>query len=91
MFFEYNGRSPQAGQGTYVSETAQVIGDVVIGDNCYIGHGAILRGDYGSIIIGSGTAVEEGVVVHAPPDKYCRIGKSVHDRPWGDHTCRPGG
>ena len=77
MLFEYNGRSPQAGHGTYVSETAQVIGDVVIGDNCYIGHGAILRGDYGSIIIGSGTAVEEGVVVHAPPDKYCRIGKSV--------------
>ena len=77
MFFEYNGRRPQVGQGTYVSETAQVIGDVVIGDNCYIGHGAILRGDYGSIIIGSGTAVEEGVVVHAPPDKYCRIGKSV--------------
>lgn len=77
MFFEYNGRSPQTGQGTYVSETAQVIGDVVIGDNCYIGHGAILRGDYGSIIIGSGTAVEEGVIIHAPPDQYCRIGKSV--------------
>jgi carbonic anhydrase/acetyltransferase-like protein (isoleucine patch superfamily)/mannose-6-phosphate isomerase-like protein (cupin superfamily) len=77
MFFEFNGRRPQIGKGTYVSETAQVIGDVVIGDNCYIGHGAILRGDYGSITVGSGTAVEEGVVVHAPPDKHCRIGRSV--------------
>lgn len=77
MFFEFNERHPQVGQGTYVSETAQVVGDVVIGDNCYIGHGAILRGDYGSITIGSGTAVEEGVVVHAPPDQYCRIGRSV--------------
>ena len=54
-----------------------MIGDVVIGDNCYIGHGAILRGDYGAIVVGSGTAVEEGVVVHAPPDRYCRIGKRV--------------
>jgi carbonic anhydrase/acetyltransferase-like protein (isoleucine patch superfamily)/dTDP-4-dehydrorhamnose 3,5-epimerase-like enzyme len=77
MIFEFNGRRPRAGQGTYISETAQVIGDVVIGDNCYVGHGAILRGDYGSITIGDGTAIEEGAIVHAPPDKYCRIGKSV--------------
>jgi carbonic anhydrase/acetyltransferase-like protein (isoleucine patch superfamily)/dTDP-4-dehydrorhamnose 3,5-epimerase-like enzyme len=77
MLFEYNGRRPTAGSGTYISETAQVIGEVVIGDNCYIGHGAILRGDYGSIVIGSGTAIEEGAVVHAPPDQYCRIGRRV--------------
>lgn len=77
MLYEYNGRYPEIGTGTYVSETAQVIGDVAVGDHCYIGHGAILRGDYGSIVIGSGTAVEEGVVIHAPPDKYCRIGNSV--------------
>ena len=70
MLYEYNERYPKVGQGSYVSETAQVIGDVVIGDNCYIGHGAILRGDYGSITVGSGSAVEEGVVVHAPPDKH---------------------
>lgn len=77
MFFEYNERRSRIGAGTYVSETAQVIGDVVIGDTCYIGHGAILRGDYGSITVGNGTAVEEGVVIHAPPDQCCRIGRSV--------------
>ena len=77
MLYEYNGRYPCVGQGSYVSETAQVIGDVRIGDNCYIGHGAILRGDYGSIVIGNSTAVEEGVVIHAPPDQYCWIGTGV--------------
>jgi len=77
MLYEYNGRRPTVGKDTYVSDIAHVIGDVVIGDNCYIGHGAILRGDYGSIVVGSGTAVEEGVVVHAPPDRYCRIGQRV--------------
>ncbi len=77
MLYEYNGRRPTVGKDSYVSDIAHVIGDVVIGDNCYIGHGAILRGDYGSIVIGSGTAVEEGVVVHAPPDKFCRIGERV--------------
>jgi carbonic anhydrase/acetyltransferase-like protein (isoleucine patch superfamily) len=65
------------GQGTYVSPLARVIGHVVIGDNCYIGHGAILRGDYGRIKIGNGTAVEEGVIIHAPPDETHSIGEKV--------------
>ena len=77
MLFKFEGRQPTIGKDTYVSELAQVIGDVVIGDNCYIGHGAILRGDYGHIEIGDGTAVEEGVIIHAPPDHYNRIGKRV--------------
>jgi carbonic anhydrase/acetyltransferase-like protein (isoleucine patch superfamily) len=63
MLYEYDGRRPTVGKDSYVSDIAHVIGDVMIGDNCYIGHGAILRGDYGSIVVGSGTAVEEGVVV----------------------------
>jgi len=77
MLYKFEGRQPTIGKHSYVSELAQVIGDVVIGDNCYIGHGAILRGDYGHITIGDGTAVEEGVVIHAPPDHYNRIGKRV--------------
>jgi carbonic anhydrase/acetyltransferase-like protein (isoleucine patch superfamily) len=57
-----------------VSETAQVIGDVRIGRKCYIGHGAILQGDYGTIDVGKETVIEEGVLVHAPPDQTCMIG-----------------
>jgi carbonic anhydrase/acetyltransferase-like protein (isoleucine patch superfamily) len=75
--YSFDGKSPVVGKETYVSETATVIGDVHIGDNCYIGHGAILRGDYGTIIVGKGTAVEEAVVVHAPPSQRCEIGTRV--------------
>ena len=77
MLYAFDKKQPTAGKDTYISELASVIGDVVIGDNCYIGHGAILRGDYGRIEIGSGTAVEEGVIVHAPPKSTHHIGKSV--------------
>ncbi len=77
MLYSFDGKQPEIGKDTYVSEQALVIGDVKIGDNCYIGHGAILRGDYGTIEIGSGTAVEEGVVVHAPPRETCKIGEKV--------------
>jgi carbonic anhydrase/acetyltransferase-like protein (isoleucine patch superfamily) len=77
MLRSFRNRRPQIGKDTYVSEHALLIGNVRIGDNCYIGHGAILRGDYGSIEIDNGTAVEEGVIVHAPPDQTCKIGKKV--------------
>ncbi len=77
MLYKFGGKRPAVGKDTYVSDSARVIGDVVIGRNCYIGHGAILRGDYGRIEIGDGTAVEEGVIVHAPPGDTNRIGKSV--------------
>lgn len=60
MLYKFDGRNPKIGEGAYISESALVIGDVKIGDNCYIGHGPILCGDYGSIFIGPGTAVEEG-------------------------------
>ncbi len=77
MIYSFDGRNPRIGNESYVSETAIIIGDVIIGDNCYIGHGAILRGDYGTIEIGSGSAIEEGVIVHAPPDGKCSIGQRV--------------
>jgi carbonic anhydrase/acetyltransferase-like protein (isoleucine patch superfamily) len=77
VFYGFDGRQPAIGARTYVSETAIVIGDVQIGSRCYIGHGAVLRGDYGTIVIGDESAVEEGVIIHAPPDDRCSIGEGV--------------
>ncbi|MDB9823311.1 gamma carbonic anhydrase family protein [Deltaproteobacteria bacterium] len=77
MLYRFEGKQPVIGKETYVSELAHVIGDVTIGDNCYVGHGTVLRGDYGRIEIKDGTAVEEGVIIHAPPGETCFIGLKV--------------
>lgn len=77
MLYQFDENQPQVGAGTYVSELAHVIGNVIIGKQCYIGHGAIVRGDYGCIVIGDGTAVEEGVIIHAPPGDTQTIGRQV--------------
>jgi carbonic anhydrase/acetyltransferase-like protein (isoleucine patch superfamily) len=65
--YQYGQEIPQIGKNSYISDSARVIGDVTIGDNCYIGHGAIVRGDYGKIIIGTGTAIEENAILHIRP------------------------
>ena len=75
--YRFGERMPTVARDTYVSDSARVIGDVVIGEECYIGHGVILRGDYGSIQIGPGTAIEENAVVHIRPDGISRIGERV--------------
>lgn len=77
MIYSFDGKCPKIGNNTYISPQAVVIGDVQIADNCYVGPGAILRGDYGSIAIDSGTAVEEGVIIHAAPSQLCKIGAHV--------------
>jgi carbonic anhydrase/acetyltransferase-like protein (isoleucine patch superfamily) len=75
--YEFEGKTPKIGEGTYIFTSADVIGDVELGQNVYVGAGARIRGDYGKIVIGDNTAVEDNVVIHARPEQQTVIGKSV--------------
>ena len=75
--YQFEEHKPRVSQGAFVAESALVIGDVQIGKDAYIGHGAILRGDYGTIHVGDGTAIEEGVIVHARPNDRTEFGSHV--------------
>jgi len=75
--YEFEGKRPRIGTGTFVPESADVVGDVVIGEDCFIGLGARLRADYGSIRIGDRTSVQENVVIHARDGGETRIGSNV--------------
>ena len=75
--YAFGDRRPTIGETTYIAPTAVIVGDVVIGDHCYVGHGAILRGDYGRVVLGDASAVEEGAIVHARPDDETVIGDRV--------------
>ena len=81
--YQFEGRKPQVGQGSFVAESALVIGDVQIGKDAYIGHGVILRGDYGTIvarpddrtIFGRFVTVGHGAMIHNAQIKdYAVIG-----------------
>ena len=75
--YELEGKKPIIGKNSFVFESADLIGDVLIGTNCYIGPGAKIRGDYGSVQIGNNSAVEENVVIHARPGDITSIGNNV--------------
>lgn len=65
MFYAFGGKIPQADPTAFVSESAEIIGDVKIGVRCYIGPHAVIRADAAEIVIEDEVAVEDHVVIHA--------------------------
>ncbi|HPT69525.1 MAG TPA: gamma carbonic anhydrase family protein, partial [Syntrophomonas sp.] len=76
-FYEFEGKRPKIGENSFVHPQATVIGEVNVGNNCYVGAGAVLRGDYGSIEIGNGSNIQEIVLMHAEPGTSAVIGENV--------------
>jgi len=76
--YEFESKRPLIGEGTYISESADVIGNVIIGKNCYIGPGARIKGDYGKIVIGDCTSIQENCILHARPDEICTLGNYIN-------------
>ena len=58
------GHEPQVGEGTFLAETAVLLGDVTVGKDCSIWYGAVLRGDVNKITIGDRTNIQDGAVLH---------------------------
>ena len=63
--YEFKSRQPQISEESYVHPQAVIIGNVTIEGECFIGPGAVLRADFGSIVIRDGTSIQDNVVIHA--------------------------
>lgn len=61
----------------WVAEGAAVIGNVTVGDESSIWYNAVVRGDLAPIVIGCGSNVQDGAVVHVDTGYPCTIGNSV--------------
>jgi len=62
-----DGVTPVVDPASYVHPSAVLIGDVIVGRNCYIGPCASLRGDFGRIILEDGSNIQDSCVLHGFP------------------------
>ncbi len=76
--YEFEGVRPVVDAAAFVHPTAVVIGDVIIGPECYVGPGAALRGDIGRIILERGANVQDNCTVHSFPGKEVMIEENGH-------------
>ena len=78
MLRSYKGTRPRVGERVYVDASAQVIGDVELGDHSSVWMNAVVRGDVNSIRIGPHTNIQDNCVVH--------VFKDLHPTVLADHV-----
>lgn len=76
--YQLDDLTPRIADTAWVADSAQVIGNVELGDNASVWFGAVVRGDQPEPVrIGANSNVQEGCVLHADPGKPLTIGENV--------------
>lgn len=78
MVYAFQGMIPVVHESSFVHPQATVIGHVTIGPDCYVGPGAVLRGDWGKIILERGVNVQECAVIHMFPGTTVLLEEGAH-------------
>ena len=75
---ELRGKAPIIGKNVFIAETAVLIGEVTLGEDCSVWYNAVLRGDVNAIVIGNKVNIQDNVMVHCTYQKTSTtIGNNV--------------
>lgn len=72
--FSFEGLSPTVHPEAFVAPTATLVGDVRVEAHASIWYGAVLRADFGPILVREGANVQDGSVLHGGDDPPTEIG-----------------
>ena len=75
--YELDGMAPQLAGSSWVADSAQVMGNVVLGEDASVWFGTVIRGDTETITIGAGSNVQDASVLHADIGQPLVIGERV--------------
>jgi carbonic anhydrase/acetyltransferase-like protein (isoleucine patch superfamily) len=76
-FYAVGDEQPQVAEGAFVAPNASIVGAVELGSESSVWFGAVLRGDFGRIVIGEGSCVQDNAVIHAADGLPTIIGANV--------------
>lgn len=74
QFERHFDKVPQLDAAAFIAPSADILGDVCVGEDASIFYGCVLRADINSIEIGAGTNVQDGTIVHLADEHGVRIG-----------------
>ena len=77
MICKYKDNIPTVHESCFVADSADIIGRVILEENCSIWFGAVLRGDCNSIHIGKGSNIQDNCTVHVGHTESVEIGEYV--------------
>ncbi|HVS68394.1 MAG TPA: gamma carbonic anhydrase family protein [Mycobacteriales bacterium] len=62
--FSFEGLTPQIHRDAFIAPTASIVGDVTIEEGASVWYGAVLRADFGPIVVKAGANIQDGAIVH---------------------------
>jgi carbonic anhydrase/acetyltransferase-like protein (isoleucine patch superfamily) len=75
--FTFEGREPRVSPQSWIAPTATLVGDVRVEAEASIWYGAVLRADFGPIIIRRGANIQDGSILHGGEDPVTEVGEGV--------------
>jgi carbonic anhydrase/acetyltransferase-like protein (isoleucine patch superfamily) len=75
--FEFEGRRPEVSPTAWIAPTATLIGDVRVEAEASVWYGAVLRADFGPILVRRGANVQDGSVLHGGTDPVTEVGEGA--------------
>ena len=76
--YSIDGVVPVVDPSAFVHPTAVLIGDVIVGPHCYVGPGASLRGDFGTLVLEEGSNLQDTCVMHSFPGAETVVETNAH-------------
>ena len=76
--YSFDGFVPVVKPTSFIHPLASVIGNVIVGDHVYIGPSAVIRGDWGGVLIEDGCNVQENCTIHMFPGTSVVLQKGAH-------------
>lgn len=70
-------RVPQIHPSAFIAPNALIVGQAEIGENASVWFGAVVRSDTERVVIGAGSNVQDGAILHADPGDPCILGQNV--------------
>jgi carbonic anhydrase/acetyltransferase-like protein (isoleucine patch superfamily) len=75
--FAFEGRAPRVSPEAWIAPTATLVGDVTVEAGASVWYGAVLRADFGPIIVRRGANVQDGSVLHGGEDPVTEVGEGA--------------
>jgi carbonic anhydrase/acetyltransferase-like protein (isoleucine patch superfamily) len=75
--YSFEGLEPTVSPSAWIAPTATLVGDVRVEDEASVWYGAVLRADFGPIIIRRGANVQDGSVLHGGTDPVTEVGEGA--------------
>ncbi|WP_299429775.1 gamma carbonic anhydrase family protein [uncultured Meiothermus sp.] len=75
--YRLDDRAPHIHPTAFIAPNALIVGQVEIGEKASVWFGAVVRADTEKVVIGAGSNVQDGAILHADPGEPCILGQNV--------------